>query len=202
MSDNPLRTSITTRLRQFTRVPAPLDGLKHAAVALALTEGDAGPALLLTQRAALRAHSRQYALPGGRCDPGETAEQAALRELAEELGLALPAENVLGLLDDYPTRSGYVMTPVVVWAGASPAITPNPDEVHALHHITLAELAREDIIEWLEGVDAARPVIRLHLSGMQVHAPTAAILHQFAEVILRGRNSRVTHIDQPQFAWR
>lgn len=202
MSDS-LRTSLAASLGQFDRVPAPLGGLKHAAVALAVAEdSEQGPCLLLTQRAALRAHSRQFALPGGRCDPGETAEDAARRELAEELGLDLPADSILGQLDDYPTRSGYVMTPVVLWAGRDPAIVPNPDEVHALHRIPLSLLAREDIIEWLEGVDAARPIIRLHLLGLQVHAPTAAILHQFAEVALRGRNSRVTHIDQPQFAWR
>ena len=73
--------------------------------------------MLLTRRAAgLRAHRGQWALPGGRCDEGETPVEAALRELHEELGLELGPDDVLGLLDDYPTRSGYLITPVVVWA--------------------------------------------------------------------------------------
>jgi 8-oxo-dGTP pyrophosphatase MutT (NUDIX family) len=105
--------------------------LKRAAVAIALTESDAGDgtAFLLTRRAAgLRSHKGQWALPGGRCDAGETQAQAALRELHEELGLALGESEVLGLLDDYPTRSGYLITPVVVWAGPGVSIVPNPAE--------------------------------------------------------------------------
>ena len=98
--------------------PAP--ALKRAAVAIALVEADeadGGTALLLTRRAAgLRTHRGQWALPGGRCDEGETPVAAALRELHEELGLGLGPGDVLGLLDDYPTRSGYLITPVVVWA--------------------------------------------------------------------------------------
>src|ERR1044072_858054 len=74
--------------------------LKHAAVAIAPVEADGGPgdpALLLTQRASsLRAHSSQWALPGGRCDADETAIAGALRELHEELGLELSPDDVLG----------------------------------------------------------------------------------------------------------
>ncbi len=100
---------------------------------------DDGTALLLTRRAAgLRSHRGQWALPGGRCDEGETPVVAALRELHEELGLELGPDDVLGLLDDYPTRSGYLITPVVVWAAKGAVITPNPDEVASVHRIALA----------------------------------------------------------------
>src|SRR5207249_2251710 len=81
-------------------------GLKRAAVAIALTEAEAsgGRTFLLTRRTAtLRSHAAQWALPGGRCDHGETQAQAALRELHEELGVGLGENDVLGLLDDYPT---------------------------------------------------------------------------------------------------
>src|SRR6202045_2460825 len=144
--DDTTRRNIAARCAAFARLPAsePAPALKRAAVAIALVEaGDVenGTALLLTRRAAgLRAHRGQWALPGGRCDEGETPAEAALRELREELGLELGPDDVLGLLDDYPTRSGYLITPVVVWAAASAAISPNPEEVAFVHRIALGEI--------------------------------------------------------------
>ena len=73
---------------------------------------------MLTRRGAhLSAHARQWAFPGGRVDDGETVLEAALREMHEEVGLELSSSDLLGRLDDYPTRSGYVMSPFVFWAG-------------------------------------------------------------------------------------
>src|SRR4051794_34930926 len=105
------RARIARHCAAFARLesdPA-ASGLKRAAVAIILAEAGAGEAaLLLTLRASgLRAHSNQWALPGGRCDEGETAVAAALREAEEEIGLRLRPGDVLGQLDDYPTRSGY-----------------------------------------------------------------------------------------------
>src|SRR5437773_7970477 len=127
--DDTTRRNIAELCAAFTREPSrePAPTLKRAAVAIALTEDDAGEgtALLLTRRAAgLRAHRAQWALPGGRCDAGETQVQAALRELQEELGLPPGPDAVLGLLDDYPTRSGYLITPVVIWAAPGEAMSP------------------------------------------------------------------------------
>ncbi|WP_420968596.1 NUDIX hydrolase [Bradyrhizobium sp. B120] len=204
--DDATRRNIAELCAAFARL-APADAaptLKRAAVAIALTEGDdnSSTAFLLTRRSArLRAHAAQWALPGGRCDAGETQPQAALRELHEELGLALSERDVLGMLDDYPTRSGYLITPVVVWAGAHAPITPNPDEVASVHRIGLDAIELDDAFSFVTIPESARRVIRFRLGGQQIHAPTAALIYQFREV-LAGRNTRVADLEQPVFAWK
>jgi 8-oxo-dGTP pyrophosphatase MutT (NUDIX family) len=183
--------------------PAP--ALKRAAVAIALVEAsepEGGTALLLTLRAAgLRAHRGQWALPGGRCDDGESAVRAALRELHEELGLEIDEAQVLGLLDDYPTRSGYLITPVVVWVAASTAISPNPAEVASVHRITLEGIEHASAFDFIAIPESDRRVIRYRHAGQFIHAPTAALIYQFREV-LAGRNTRVAELEQPVFAWK
>jgi 8-oxo-dGTP pyrophosphatase MutT (NUDIX family) len=200
------RRNIAERCAAFTRLadsePAP--ALKRAAVAIALTaEREADEtALLLTRRAAsLRSHRAQWALPGGRCDAGETQAQAALRELHEELGLELAPDAVLGLLDDYPTRSGYLITPVVVWAENSAAIAPNPQEVASVHRIGLDTIELAEAFDFVAIPESTRRVIRFHFEDRLIHAPTAAMIYQFREV-LAGRATRVADLEQPVFAWR
>ena len=205
--DHTTRRNIAERCAAFARLPArePALALKRAAVAIALTEADDaadGTAMLLTLRAAgLRAHSSQWALPGGRCDKGETQVTAALRELHEELGLELGPGDVLGLLDDYPTRSGYLITPVVVWAAPSAAISPNPDEVASVHRIALGDIERADAFDFTTIPESTRRVIRFRHAGQFIHAPTAALIYQFREV-LAGRDTRVAELEQPVFAWK
>jgi 8-oxo-dGTP pyrophosphatase MutT (NUDIX family) len=156
----------------------------------------------MTRRAArLRSHGGQWALPGGRCDQGETAIEAALRELDEEIALRLDAGSVLGILDDYPTRSGYLITPVVVWAGAHAQLRPSPKEVASLHRIPLADIMRPDAVDFVTIPESDRQVVRLHVNGRSIHAPTAALVYQFREV-LAGRDTRVADLEQPVFAWR
>jgi mutator protein MutT len=160
-------------------------------------------ALLLTRRALhLRRHAGQWSLPGGRIDAGETPEQAALRELHEEVGLDLDARAVLGRLDDFVTRSGYAVTPVLVWAGAARGLVPEPNEVASIHRIPVAEFLRADapLLEHLAG--AEHPVLRMPVGDSWIAAPTAAILYQFREVCLLGRTTRVAHYEQPEFAWK
>jgi 8-oxo-dGTP pyrophosphatase MutT (NUDIX family) len=210
--------SLRQRLARFEARPLSDATRRRAAVALVCTEAGHGadlpglpahatwqtdPALLLTLRAdTLRAHAGQWALPGGRIDEGETPERAALRELHEELGLALPPEAVLGRLDDYATRSGYVITPVLVWGGAAHELAPNPAEVASVHRIPASELLRADapILNQVRG--AAHPVLRMPVGSGWIAAPTAVFLYQFREWCLLGRSTRAAHFDQPAFAWR
>jgi 8-oxo-dGTP pyrophosphatase MutT (NUDIX family) len=205
--DDTTRANIAARCADFARSPAsePAPALKRAAVAIALVEAGqprSGTALLLTLRAAgLRAHRGQWALPGGRCDEGETPVMAALRELHEELGLEIGEQNVLGLLDDYPTRSGYLITPVVVWADANAKVKPNPAEVASVHRIALGEIEQADAFDFVAIPESTRRVIRFRHAGRFIHAPTAALIYQFREV-LGGRHTRVAELEQPVFAWK
>jgi len=202
--DDALRARIARNLEGFARQAHAGEGLRSAAVALALLPDERGAAsFVLTRRAArLRAHGGQWALPGGRLDPGETPAGAALRELSEEVGLQLAGDAVLGLLDDYPTRSGFRVTPVVVWAGADARLAPNAEEVAAAYRVRLAELLRDDVPHLRRIPESERPVISIPLLGTHIHAPTAAILFQLREVALRGVATRVAHYEQPVFAWK
>jgi 8-oxo-dGTP pyrophosphatase MutT (NUDIX family) len=203
--DDTFRNSLAGRLAAFERFAAPggAAGLKRAAVAVTLVgSGPDEAALVLTQRAAgLRAHAGQWALPGGRCDAGESEAEAALRELDEEIGLRLCKSDVLGLLDDYPTRSGYLVTPVVVWAAESRDLRPNAGEVASVHRIPLAEIMRPGIVDFVAIAESPRKVIRMAIAGDLIHAPTAALIYQFRE-LLAGRVTRVHDLEQPLFAWR
>ncbi len=202
--DDALRAQIARNLAQSVSVPLSRTDLKRAAVCVILTDdGAGGAALVLTLRAKhLNAHSGQFALPGGRVDAGESAIEAALRETREEINLDLAHEAILGRLDDYPTRSGFLITPVVAWAPPGAAMRANPAEVEAVYRVPLHQLGQAGCPEFVAIPESDQPVIRYPLLGTLIHAPTAAVLYQFMEVGVCGRDTRVAHLEQPVWAWR
>ena len=202
-----LHRQITERLDNFERRPLDCEGLRSAGVAVVIVGGGMGgdASVLLTRRQShLNRHGGQFALPGGKLDEGETPVTAALRELHEELGLSLDADSIIGRLDDYPTRSGFRISPVVMWGGEKPDINPDPNEVARVFHITLRELNSPRLRQTTETDAGEYPVLSVWLptTGGSVFAPTAAVLYQFREVALRGEATRVSHYDQPEFAWK
>lgn len=194
-----LRSTISRNLSRFER-RASSQALIPAAVALVLLQDDGAPSLPIFQRTLrMSRHAGQMALPGGKAHAGEDAFECALRELHEELGLAVDRSDVLGALDDFDTRSGFTITPVVVWSGAGAAdLRPSASEVGELYLIGTSELHA--------AVGAARPgaspSFSLRLHRVEVFAPTGAILYQFSEVALDGRSCRVADFYQPPFTHR
>lgn len=213
-----LKLAMRDNLEKFQARPQAKEGVRQAAVALTIVDVAHGSdayglpfydtrrsdaALILTRRNTnLRNHSGQWALPGGRRDAGETAAETALRELSEEVGLRLSADRVIGCLDDFTTRSGFVITPVVIWGGDRIELTPNPAEVASIHRIPLAEFLRADAPLIQEIPESSAPVILMPVGNTCIAAPTAAMLYQFREVAILGKNTRVAHYEQPVFAWK
>ena len=196
------RVTLAQRVADFDRHAHDLAGHKAAAVALVVVEDAEGPGIVVTKRPdTMRAHPGQWALPGGRIDAGETAEQAAMREVDEEIGLTVAPTDVLGLLDDYTTRSGYRITPVVMWAGrVADQIAPNPAEVASVHIAYESVFDVEPLFATIPESD--QPIIRMPMLKTWIHAPTAAVIYQFRELAAHGRTTRVEHYEQPVFAWR
>jgi len=202
--DHLTRLYVSENITSFSHESQSLGDLRAAAVAIVIAAHHSSPTILLTRRSGtLRAHSGQWALPGGRLDAGESAEDAALRELKEEINLSLPRNAIIGQLDDYITRSGYRITPIVLWSGEeSDHLRPNPDEVASIHTVSFKDLANPSAPQFEEVAESDRKVLSMKLSVDQIYAPTAAFLYQFREVGILGKNTRVLHYDQPRFAWK
>ena len=206
--DDTLKQSISDRIAKFDYREINDPDLRHAAVAIVIAGNENNrehPAILLTRRPKrLNQHPGQYALPGGKVDDGETSVDAAIRELDEELGVRIDRENVLGRLDDYPTRSNFRITPVVMWLGADYCLSPSEDEVASVFHIPFDELDSDAIPVFEDGVEEDRPVLcsEFPTLGHRMYSPTASMIYQFREVALRGMHTRVSHFDQPRFAWK
>ena len=211
-----LKNKIAANLAGFNKKILDGENIRSAAVAVTvvdyqgkgalpglLSAPDDAASLILTRRSVrLKNHSGQWALPGGSIDLGESPQQTALRELGEEVGLHLREENVLGCLDDFITRSGFHITPVVIWGGDKVDLTPNEEEVASIHRIPFGEFLRPDAPILDYAVDGQHPILLMPAGDSCIATPTAAMLFQFREVALLGNETRVAHFEQPYFAWR
>jgi len=201
--DDSLKKKIQLNLEGFKDRRQTNAAPKAAAVAITIFAHDNEAAVIVTKRSSrLSEHTGQWAMPGGRIDTGESQTEAALRELSEEINLHLPHDDILGTLDDYVTRSGYVITPVVVWSETDDQhLHPNPDEVASIHAFSFTELCRQDSPNLEQIPESDREVLSMNYLDDRIYAPTAAMLYQFREVAILGKHTRVLHYDQPVFAW-
>lgn len=198
-----LRARIAANVAAFPRRTLAHEGLRQAAVAIVISPHEGVPTFLLTRRAlTMRRGAGNYALPGGNFEPDEDAVTAALRETSEELGVALPRDAAIGLLDDFVTLGGHLVTPVVAWSDETLKLTPDPAEVHAVWRIPLAELDHPRSPRRQAHAHGPDPILQMRIRGQWINAPTAAWLYQFREVALWGRWTRLDGVGQPEWTAR
>jgi len=160
-----------------------LTEFRAAAVLVAVTERIEQPGMLLLHRPSnMRAHPGQIAFPGGKIDPGETPEEAALREAWEELGLRESDVRVIGASDRYRTHSGYEITPVLAMVPPDIQITPNPTEVAQWFEAPVDfVLHPENQIErWVEWQGGTRPYYEIRWQDHNIWGVTAALIVNLA----------------------
>jgi len=156
-----------------------------AAVLIAVTDRPE-PTVILTQRPrGMRSHPGQVAFPGGKCDPGEDAITAALREAEEELALPRDVPRVIGTSDLYQTGTGFDVTPVLAVIPPDLPLVPNPGEVEAWFEPPLALLLDPEAWSAKEAIwrGAKRGYLEMDYSGYRIWGVTAAILSNLAKRI-------------------
>lgn len=197
------RAAIAANLAAFPRRALDPTGRRRAAVAIVLSRQEGELTYLLTRRAlTMRRGAGNYALPGGNLEPGEDAVTAAIRETSEELGVAITPQEALGMLDDFLTLGGHIVTPVVFWSDETLSLNPDPTEVDRAWFEPVERLNHPDSPMSEDHPDGGEPILRMFADDNWINPPTAAWLYQFREVGLHGRHIRVSMIGQPEWTAR
>lgn len=197
-----LRLRLADRLpgldAQLTMAPRPRPGWDPtayppglrdaAALVLVYPDRDEWHIPLTVRASALRHHTGQVSLPGGRVDPGETLEQTAVREAAEEVGLDGSEVEVVGRLTPlHIPVSAHLLHPVVAIAPARPAFRIAEAEVARLVEVPIERLRRTDVVRWEQRVRERPPAVWMDvpyfdLDGAKVWGATAMVLAEFLAV--------------------
>ncbi|RLV55349.1 CoA pyrophosphatase [Aeromicrobium phragmitis] len=177
-------------------------GSRAAAVAIVLFDAGDTARYCLIKRAKRGRNAGQWALPGGKVEPGESSLDAALREAHEEVALDTSRSTVLGRLDDFVTSSGFVISPYVVAAPRGWRPIAADEEVQGAFEFAIADLLRPDVVRWAR-VDDGPALLQMHVAaGVRIHAPTGAVLWQFRQTALHGDEVSIAELRQPLFTHR
>ncbi|WP_109212237.1 MULTISPECIES: CoA pyrophosphatase [Microbacterium] len=190
---------VLTKVRRHigNRLPRRIAGERRAAVSIILFGDKDDTQFVIIERANRGRNAGQWALPGGKLEEGESALDAAIREAQEEVDLPVSGVEVLGELDDFVTVTGFTITPFVFVA--PPAWKPRAiaDEVQSVHCLEVATLSSEDVVHWFTQPNGSSLLQMWLREDMHMHAPTGAILLQFRELALFGRDIDVSALTQP-----
>jgi 8-oxo-dGTP pyrophosphatase MutT (NUDIX family) len=167
----------TIELHRDPRITGEMD-LRPAAVLAAITERERPGILLIHRPSNMRAHPGQVAFPGGKIDPGESPEQAALREAWEELGIRPEVVRVIGSSDRYHTWSGYEITPVIALVPPDLDIVPNPTEVAQWFEAPLDHVLdpANHKLEWIDWEGQPHPVYEIRWHEHSIWGVTAGVI--------------------------
>jgi len=171
-------------LKLETLLPGMLKGLRPAAVLVPVVKRPHGLQVLLTVRSeTLRSHRGQISFPGGRREDSDpSAAAAALREAEEEVGIPPGAVEVVGYLDDYPTLTRYMVTPVVGLVDHLAEVKPCAREVAEVFEVPLAFVLGSDNFERKilsrDGINV--PFFELNFGSHRIWGATAGMLWNLA----------------------
>jgi len=169
-----------------------LSNYKKSAVCLLFYEKDNEVYFVLIKRPATHQyHAGQIALPGGSCDGDEIYEQTAIRELYEETGILISANELIGRLTPlYIPVSNFYIQPIVACMDKTPVFNPHIDEVVELIEYKLKDLLDESIVaettvKLIEGLKIKAPYF--NVQGNALWGATAMLLSEVKQLLLQNR---------------